>query len=302
MPDEASAEAERTGELWSGFPVVDLENLQFESDRFGLLFFNKMAFQIPEKNFGNRRYWHVQLNLHFASRKSEYMANAKRVKESEDLWREYSESYDAVLKHYPKFNDLVERVVAQQDLCENCLDIGSGTGNAAMRLLERPSRKVTAIEPNDAMLRRFYEKLENSGLVSQVRLLKGDAQTVVDRIDRERADEEENGVFDGCVMMNVLYALQAPEECLKSVFRVLKPGGTLTISTPRLGSDASVDDLFRDIERNRSSDAVESAAWNSFKKVNRLLAQRADQDVDHIRQMVEEATVRIGGGPNRPRV
>ena len=297
--EEDIALAEDTGEIWPGFKKVDVERLEFISSRFGLVVFHKLAQQIRESDYRRSTTWQIELNVYFAQRHKEYWKNVLQVVESEDLWTSYAESYDAVVQKYPSYIRLVDKVVEQIKECSECLEIGAGTGNTTLRLLDMPGRRVTAIESNDAMLGHLSDKLMD--YEKRTKILKGDATTVVRRICQERLDDQKRPeVYDACVMMNVLFALQDPGECLKAVFRVLKPGGVLSLSTPHM--DAPVDLLMENIrkwhlEHNQDEWLAGNAkAWDAAQEINLNLGRLAtDRRIDLIRvkQLVIEAQFKI---------
>ena len=47
----------------------------------------------------------------------------------------------------------------------------------------------------------------------------------------ERLQMLETGKFDAAIMVNVLYAVEDPQACLREVARILKPDGVLAFST-----------------------------------------------------------------------
>jgi ubiquinone/menaquinone biosynthesis C-methylase UbiE len=57
---------------------------------------------------------------------------------------------------------------------------------------------------------------------------------IKDDIVRLGALQYQHGYFDGAIMINVLYAVQDPLECLRQACRILKPGGVLA-SRLRIG-------------------------------------------------------------------
>ena len=137
------------------------------------------------------------------------------------------ESYDPIIGEFTDYKELVERVVAQIDGAENCLDIGAGTGNTTIELHRKaPKRHVHAVDVNHNMLRKLHTKLEqHPGYSERTTIIHGDCITALAGFQDE--------TFDACVMMNVLFALDNPVECLTEVRRVLKYGGVLSLSTSR---------------------------------------------------------------------
>ena len=67
--------------------------------------------------------------------------------------------------------------------------------------------------------------------------------------------------YDACVMMNVLFALDEPVECLKEIRRVLKYDGILSLSTSDETTD--VERLFRQIQ----SSLEQKGEWERKKEL-----------------------------------
>jgi len=300
MPtQEETNNAEKTGEIWEGFPPVDVESLEFVSERFGLIVFDKLARQIREPKHRKSTTWQVELNVSFVQRNEEFWSNAKDLVKWEELWASYADSYDDVVQKYPGYQNLVKKIVAQVDGCKECLEIGAGTANTTLELLKTAGRNVVAIESNDAMLMRMVSKLDERK--AYVKVLKGDATTVVRRIFREKDDERlPPEIFDACVMTNSLFALPDPAECLKAVFKVMKPGGILSLSTPR--PDAPVEQLMTKIRdwqiQNNRDEWLESGegAWPFVSKINQQLVELArlrKLDVAKLKQIVSDAQFKI---------
>ena len=99
------------------------------------------------------------------------------------------------------------------------LDIGCGTGKAAVSLAERWQAAVSAIDPDPRALRRAERRAARAG----VRV----------RFDRGFADAlpYADGSFDAVVSSLVFHHLDRPgkEGMLREVIRVLKPGGHLRL-------------------------------------------------------------------------
>ena len=301
--DEEIALAESTGEIWEGYPTVDIERLDFVSDRFGLIVFNKLAIKIREPNCRKPTTWQIDLNARFVQHHKIFWKNAKEVVEHEALWATYAETYDAVVSKYPKYLNLIEKVVGQIGKCRDCLEIGAGTGNTTIALLADEHRMVTAIESNDAMLGQLSKKLADYN--DRVTILKGDATTVLRRMYQEKVDDAAAPeIFEACVMTNVLFALADPADCLKALYRILKPGGILSISTPL--SDAPVDALMNNIRdwhiKNKPDEwvAIDGTLWDSTIAINKKLSQLAADrkfDLAKIKQLLTDAQFQIDSDP-----
>jgi ubiquinone/menaquinone biosynthesis C-methylase UbiE len=92
-------------------------------------------------------------------------------------------------------------------------------------LQREPSRQVWAIESNEMMLQYLRQKVGSH--LERLTAIKDD-------IVRLGALQYQHGYFDGAIMINVLYAVQDPLECLRQACRILKPGGVLA-SRLRIG-------------------------------------------------------------------
>jgi ubiquinone/menaquinone biosynthesis C-methylase UbiE len=139
------------------------------------------------------------------------------------------------------------------------LDIGAGTGNASAILSERKFR-VTAIENNVGMLDRFVAKRFDP---ENVKLIKSSV---------EHLDFLEPEAFDAAVMVNVLYALDHPVDCLRSVWQALRPNGVLGLSTTH--RETSLDPLLKAIEKElKQIGKFEelAAEWENVHTINKRL-------------------------------
>ena len=101
------------------------------------------------------------LNITFAQRRRALWEHLRETMERDEMWSAYAESYDPIIGEFTDYKELVERVVAQIDGAENCLDIGAGTGNTTIELHRKaPKRHVHAVDVNHNMLRKLHTKLE----------------------------------------------------------------------------------------------------------------------------------------------
>jgi ubiquinone/menaquinone biosynthesis C-methylase UbiE len=207
-------------------PMVDTEVLQYQSENYGLITFQKIASQIPNVRGGSKA-WSVHLNISEVERNRnelwDDMANELR---KYSVWSKYAESYDEVISPFTKYRELSDLVVSKIGNAARCADLGAGTGNVTIRLLsEHNARTVLAVEKNEAMLECLQRKLENypTSVRKRALLYKGDIMTAL--------GEQRSESLDACIMLNVLFALQNPAEVLTEVFRVLRHGAVLALST-----------------------------------------------------------------------
>ncbi len=134
------------------------------------------------------------------------------------FWSWYARCYDELLSTIPYRRLLDQTINCLPVGVATLLDAGCGTGNllAAIRR-RRPKLALHGIDFSEAMLRRARRK------VSAAQFLPGDLNA-----ELPYADES----FEVVTCINVLYALAAPANTLAELRRVLRPGGTLIVSSP----------------------------------------------------------------------
>jgi hypothetical protein len=126
-------------------PQVDTELLEFELEEFGKVMFRKIAAQIPDGQ-GGIHGWSVHLVIVNVERSDELWASVVRRLEQEVNWSRYAVIYDALLLNFPDYMDLLNIVARQIQDAQLCLDLGAGTGNSALALLDNdPTRVVWAV-------------------------------------------------------------------------------------------------------------------------------------------------------------
>jgi ubiquinone/menaquinone biosynthesis C-methylase UbiE len=221
-------------------PIVDTEILQIKTDRYGMVHFRKIAAQLTDDN-GSLLAWAVNLNIILAENNIELRRDIETVLKEKLNWTRYALSYDKLLLPFDDYHLLVDRVVGKLGDAKKCVDLGAGTGNGTLRLLETdPERVVWAVDLNEAMLRYLRSKIRHAsqpGKDYRTRLVsvKYDILTL-------HTLREKGGFFDAAILINVLYAVSDPLACLRQANRLLKPGGVLALSTPHRETD--VDRLF----------------------------------------------------------
>jgi ubiquinone/menaquinone biosynthesis C-methylase UbiE len=229
-------------------PIIDKENLEFDSSRYGLIRAVKRAYQIPDDN-GQCLAWLTTLEMKFAgpSIEEKYRGELVRVLGLDQLWTEYAASYDPVLLATKVYPELINLIVGNgtgaptpEELAPDAiiLDLGAGTGNITKLLVEKsPKRTVFAVEQNRAMLDILKTKCS--------RFLSDDKNgpgVIIIRQNIASLYGFEEECCDCVIINNVLYSLDAYQVCLEEVFRVLRPGGELRISEPT--AHTSLDVLF----------------------------------------------------------
>ena len=209
-------------------PLVDTEDLLFQSPAYGLTKFRKIAALISDQK-GNPSSWTVNLNIAAAEKESELWQDLEQRLQDVVNWSRYAASYDRLLTPFTDYNELVSLVVSQVGDAALCADLGAGTGNATLKLLQtRSDRQVWAIESNENMLQYLKQKV--AAHLARLTAVKDD-------VVRLGALRYQNNYFDAALMINVLYAVQDPMACLRQAHRILKPGGVLALSTPHRETD-----------------------------------------------------------------
>ncbi len=140
-------------------PLVDVELLHFDSDEYGIVLFQKIASQICDEE-GNPMAWCVNLNVLVAEQIQKLWDDVKLRLERDVNWSRYAVSYDKLLTPFDDYRELVDLVVSMIGDAKRCIDLGAGTGNGTVRLLETDSeRQVWAVESNEAMLEYLRSKV-----------------------------------------------------------------------------------------------------------------------------------------------
>ena len=112
------------------------------------------------------------------------------------------------------------------------IDLGSGTGTAAIALAQRfPGAKVLAVDASAEMLARVQAKAMNLGLDGRIRTLQADLDGPWPAID----------AVDVVWASLSLHHLADPDRVLRDVFATTRPGGLFTVaemgSVPRFLPD-----------------------------------------------------------------
>jgi len=125
---------------------------------------------------------------------------------------------------------------------DTILDLGSGTGDFTLQLAERPQApecRVVAIDYVREALERGRSRVREENAAPLLHSLVGDLHhtAAVGLPLRE-------GSFDGVLASLLVSYLEAPEELLAEIRRVLRPGGRLVVSSLR--RDADISKLYAD--------------------------------------------------------
>lgn len=140
------------------------------------------------------------------------------------IWESYAISYDRVL---PEVDFYVAAVCRHIEAMtgpgvNNVIEIGAGTGNVTVKLLEA-GRRVTAVDNSRAMLGRLRRKVRDRNM---------DDITIVEQ-NAEHLSHWPDNCFDGVSILLALYDMIHPLRALEEAVRVLRPGGTFIVTEPK---------------------------------------------------------------------
>lgn len=213
-------------------PLVDLEPLVYESPDYGKMEFIKVATQLTDAD-ANLKAWSVAL----LPKKIDWKLFQRDLEErlcEDRLWGVYAVSYDALLRGFKPYEDLIQDVISGIPAdATRTLELGAGTGNVTEKLLLRNYR-VIAVENNPFVLEKMAEKrlASNRNLTLLMESL-------------ENTDFDGQSDFDAVVAVNVAYALDDPPACFRKVAGTLRRGGVFALSTTH--SNTNLDALLEGI-------------------------------------------------------
>lgn len=268
----------------SNLPAFQQEEVIFYSNQYGRFKADKRAYKIPSKDKKCYAGWLVILDPRFEDDDVEhtFRSDLFALLTGEHIWSQYSLCYDRVLNKTQLYKQLVDQMLGiEVDGVSSpepippgkiVLDLGSGTGNIAIRLREVvPSTRVYAFEKNMTMFRILEQKLQNRSSV-----LGYNHETKCGIVPVKQDISILAGVPDSScdyvLMNNVLYSVVDPESCLREAFRVLKPGGEIRISGPR--KDTKLSRLLKLLEAE-------------IRLVKRELSEEASNQLDNDFRQVE---------------
>jgi ubiquinone/menaquinone biosynthesis C-methylase UbiE len=239
-------------------PRIDIENIQYTSDRYGKIEGTKRAYQIPDDD-GSCLGWLITINPTFIDHEkaSLYQVDLLSALRKTLMWSEYALCYDKVLNNTLVYPELIQTLVGNHKpgplpipLSSVILDIGAGTGNTTFLLAQQsPHRLIVAIDNNPLMLNSLRRKcqayIRENAQGPGVIAIKQDVTSLYGLNDE---------FFDYVIINNVLYSLDtdAALSCLKEAWRVLKPGGEIRLSEPQKSTNVTIllDQIRSDLRKN----------------------------------------------------
>ena len=181
------------------------------------------------------------------------------------MWQLYAVSYDRVLCELSFYREVVERHCAAMShaAIETVLDIGAGTGNVAVALLEQ-GKRVTAVDIAMPMLQQLLDKLDETT----------SPRIVVIEDTAEWLPQLADASFDGVTALLAFFDMQQPHAALEEAIRVLRPGGMIIITDPR--ERFNVDELMAAAKNDLVMKGVFNRLrpdWERIQTVAPLIAQ-----------------------------
>lgn len=110
------------------------------------------------------------------------------------------------------------RLARQPD--QTVVDIGGGTGGFAVRVAEAGHR-VTVVDPNPDALAALARRAAEHGVADRVHALQGDLASLAEHVG--------DGSADLVLCHEVLGLVEDPAAALRSIQRVLRPSGVLSL-------------------------------------------------------------------------
>jgi len=185
-------------------------------------------------------------------------ASASAGNAGDGFWDLYARVYDNVYQLMPYRKLLWDTLQSLElEAGMRVLDAGCGTGNLEHFMAQKdlPAVSIDAVDFSPGMLEMAAEKCRGLDFVS------------FQQLDLSAALPFGDATFDRIVSVNVLYALPNPDATLRELLRVLKPSGTLVITSPSpdFRVSALVVDHFRRVKNiwgvRRRAQTIARSMW-----------------------------------------
>ncbi|HLG25126.1 MAG TPA: methyltransferase domain-containing protein [Candidatus Nanoarchaeia archaeon] len=149
---------------------------------------------------------------------------SSKMDEGQSYWQEFWDSfakgsYDNV-RLLPGNREMLGKINSCIKPGSYVLDAGCGSGNLSILLAKE--KKVAAVDFSDEMLRLARKK---GGGFQNLRFEKQDVTNLL----------FDDGTFDAVASVNVIFNLDNYDAAISEFYRVLRPGGTVIISSPLKG-------------------------------------------------------------------
>ena len=279
-----TAEVKRRGlELVDSAVPLDMEELRYTSPVYGKMRFTKIASRVADPMTQETCGWIVALNVNDAEHWQVYEDDLKRTNEEQSLIGLYALSAERVLGQFPGYRALVDAHVDALRRAHRVLDLGSGPGFLAEKLLA-DGKAVSSIDINDAMIEITRRRC---GAFPGFSAVKANVERL--HAPNEFYDMTKIGIsrlYDGACMLNLYQWLRDPVAMLQRLVqdKLLAPGALVTISL--LCGKSEIEELFRALNylkqveqarqasRKRTFDLWEPMDFDRFSTVMRQFIAR----------------------------
>lgn len=133
------------------------------------------------------------------------------------------------------------------------VDVGGGTGGFALRVAEHGDR-VTVVDPSPDALASLERRAAEAGVQDRLVGVAGDALGLVDQVGAQAADI--------VLCHGVLEVVERPDEALRALREVLRPGGVLSVVVAGRYAAVLARALAGDLERARQLIAADPERWD----------------------------------------
>ncbi|MER6319157.1 methyltransferase [Streptomyces sp. NPDC001581] len=140
------------------------------------------------------------------------------------------------------------------------LDTGGGTGKFAVPVA-RLGHRVTVVDPSPNALFGLERRVSEAGVADLVRGVQGDAQGLLDVVDRD--------AYDVVLCHGVLEYVDDPAEGVANAVAALRPGGTLSLLAAGLGGAVLARALAGHFTEARTALTDPAGRWGSGDPVPR---------------------------------
>ncbi|MFJ3923742.1 class I SAM-dependent methyltransferase [Streptomyces sp. NPDC090022] len=159
------------------------------------------------------------------------------------------------------------------------LDTGGGTGKFAVPVA-RLGHRVTVVDPSPNALFGLERRVSEEGVADLVRGVQGDAQGLLDVVERE--------AYDVVICHGVLEYVDDPAEGVANAVAALRPGGTLSLLGAGIGGAVLARALAGHFTEARTALTDPAGRWGSGDPVPRRFT------ADQLGELVSGAGLEVG--------
>lgn len=203
---------------------IGCSKCEITSERFGRINVDVTIVPEMESHEGAGRGASLYWEITHVDQADLYDKELRKVWRHALTWELYAASYDRVLPQLPFYREVVQRHLAlmQQLGIERILDLGAGTGNVTLPLIQA-GYEVTAVDISRGMLEKLHCKISPY----DHRLL-----TVLQE-SAEDLPQLKDETFEGVTALLAFYDMRHPESALREAVRLLSPGGIFVATEPK---------------------------------------------------------------------